>query len=98
MTTRSIPTPKSCWRRRIRGRFFLLIRGAAFASRLAPTFECRPLWERACSRTGRHWQQTIRISLHEHHRKPQGLPTGTHPGDPFAVRDHRAIQRRHGDC
>ncbi|RRW54119.1 hypothetical protein E5170_19735 [Pseudomonas atacamensis] len=22
MTTRNIPTPKSCWRRRIRGRFF----------------------------------------------------------------------------
>ncbi|QFG29760.1 hypothetical protein F6476_11395 [Pseudomonas umsongensis] len=50
------------------------------------------VWERACSRRGRHRQHTIRISPHEHHRKPQGLPARAPAGDPLAVRDHRAVK------
>ena len=44
---------------RMQRRIQPLNRGAAFASRLAPTGECDHLWERACSRRGLNRQPIL---------------------------------------
>ncbi|RRW58390.1 hypothetical protein EGJ55_03600 [Pseudomonas moraviensis] len=48
---------KSCWKTKSDS---CVVRADAFASRLAPTGKCIPMWERACSR--KRWFRQYRTA------------------------------------